>query len=147
MSRYVWALAKLHQNMDIKTKKMTQDIVLTTGIYDLIKEHIRKKKVTPEEEEALTLQLKGAKQVTRKNLPLDVVTVDAKVKIKNMSTDQEETYTFVAPDKVKRKKNNESILSNVGLALVGCKVGDVVNWNFNSETKKMQILDVERVGE
>ncbi len=43
-------------------------------------------------------------QVTRKSLPLDVVTVDATVKIKNINTNQVETYTFVAPDKAKRKK-------------------------------------------
>lgn len=126
---------------------MTQNIILTTGIYDLIKEHIRKKKVTLEEEETLRLQLKHAKQVTRKNLPLDVVTIDAKVKIKNLNTNQEEIYTFVAPDKVKRKNNTESILSNVGLALVGCKVGDVIDWNFNTVAKKLQIISVERLAE
>lgn len=145
MSFYVWVLVKSHQNIDTKLNKMTQDITLTTGIYDLIKEHIRKKKVTLEEQEILRLQLKNAKQVTRKNLPMDVVTVDAKVKIKDLNNEQEETYTFVAPDKVKRKNNTESILSDVGLALVGCKVGDVIDWNVNQEAKKMQIMDVERL--
>lgn len=136
-------IKKLAQKLNI----MTQDIILTTGIYDLIKEHIRKKKVTPEEGETLRLQLKNAKQVTRKNLPLDVVTVDAKVKIKDLTNNQEEVYTFVAPDKVKRKHNTESILSDVGLALVGCKVGDVIDWNINTEAKKLQIMDVERLAE
>lgn len=136
-------IKKLAQKLNI----MTQDIILTTGIYDLIKEHIRKKKVSPEEGETLRLQLKNAKQVTRKNLPLDVVTVDAKVKIKDLTNNQEEVYTFVAPDKVKRKHNTESILSDVGLALVGCKVGDVIDWNINTEAKKLQIMDVERLAE
>lgn len=124
---------------------MTQDILLTTGVYDLIKDHIRRKKATLKEEEILLLQLKRAKQVTRKNLPLDVVTVDAKVTIKNLQTDQEEIYTFVAPDKAKRRNNTESILSTIGLALVGCKVGDEVSWNFEEGEKKMQILNVERL--
>lgn len=124
---------------------MTQDIILTTGVYDLIKDHIRRKKATPEEEETLRLQLKNAKQLTRKNLPLDVVTVDAKVTIKNLDTDQDEIYTFVAPDKAKRRNNTESILSTIGLALVGCKIGDVVNWSFGEEEKQLEIINVERL--
>ena len=124
---------------------MSQGIILTTGIYDLIKDHIRRKKATPEEEETLRLQLKNAKQLTRKNLPLDIVTVDAKVTIKNLDTDQDEIYTFVAPDKAKRRNNTESILSTIGLALVGCKIGDVVNWSFGEEEKQLEILNVERL--
>ena len=124
---------------------MTQEIILTTGVYDLIKDHIRRKKATIKEEEILLLQLKKSKQVTRKNLPLDVVTVDSKVTIKNMQTDQEEVFTFVAPDKAKRRNNTESILSNMGLSLVGCKVGDEVSWDFEGEEKKMQVINVERL--
>lgn len=128
-----------------KKRTMTQEITLTTGIYDLIKDHIRRKKATPEEEETLRLQLKNAKQLTRKNLPLDVVTVDAKITVKNLDTDQEEIYTFVAPDKAKKRNNTESILSTMGLALVGCKIGDVVKWNVGEEEKQFEILNVERL--
>lgn len=124
---------------------MTQDIILTTGVYDLIKDHIRRKKVTIKEEAILLLQLKKAKQVTRKNLPLDVVTIDSKVTIKNLQTDQEEIFTFVAPDKAKRRNNTESILSTIGLSLMGCKVGDEISWDFEEGEKKMQILNVERL--
>ena len=123
----------------------TQEILLTTGIYDLIKDHIRRKKATVEEEEALKIQLKKSKQVTRKNLPMNVVTVDAKVIVKNTVTNEEELYTFVAPDKAKRRNNTVSILSTMGLALVGCKVGDVINWNFNNEQKQLEIISVERL--
>ena len=122
-----------------------QEILLTTGIYDLIKDHIRRNKATVEEEEALKIQLKKSKQVTRKNLPMNVVTVDAKVIVKNTVTNEEELYTFVAPDKAKRRNNTVSILSTMGLALVGCKVGDVINWNFNNEQKQLEIISVERL--
>lgn len=122
-----------------------QQILLTTGIYDLIKDHIRRKKVTVEEEEVLKKQLKKAKQVTRKNLPLDVVTIDAKITVKNKATQEEEVYTFVAPDRAKRRNNTESILSTIGLALVGCRVGDVINWKIKDENKELEIINVERL--
>lgn len=126
-------------------QEIEQQIILTTGVYDLIKDQIRRKKVSKDEEEVLLKQLKKAKQVTRKNLPLDVVTVDAKVVIKNTLTEEEEVYTFVAPDRAKRRNNTESILSPIGLALVGCKVGDVVTWTINEELKQMEIIQVERL--
>ncbi len=119
--------------------------MLTTGIYDLIKDHLKSKKATPKEEEVLKLQLKNAKQVTRKNLPLDVVTVDAKVTIKNLHTGQEEVYVFVAPSRAKRRNDTKSILSTIGLALVGCKVGDEVIWVVDESEKRMKIVNVERL--
>ena len=124
---------------------MTQEILLTTGVYDLIKDHIRRKKATVKEEEILLLQLKKARQVTRKNLPLDVVTIDSKVTVNNLQNQEEEVYTFVAPDKAKRRNNTVSILSTIGLALIGCKIGDEISWDFEEGEKKMQIINVERL--
>ena len=124
---------------------MTQEITLTTGIYDLIKDLIRRKKVTIQQEERLIAQLKSAKQITRKELPLDVVTVDSKVAIKNLDTSEEEVYTFVAPARAKRKHNTESIISPMGLALVGFKTGDIVHWSLGEEEKKFEVLNVERL--
>ena len=49
---------------------MSTNIILTTGTYDLIKDHIRRKKVNKEQEEILTNELKYAQQVLRKDLSL-----------------------------------------------------------------------------
>lgn len=122
-----------------------KNIILTTGIYDLIKDHIRRRKVTPAEEAVLTSQLKHAEQVLRKDLPEDIVTVDTRVTIKNHSTSEEKTYIFVGPDKAKRKNNTESILSKIGLALVGCKEGDTVNWVLDGAHSEVEVLSVKRL--
>ena len=45
---------------------MSETITLTTGIYDLIKDQIRRKRVSKEVEDLLTEELKTAKQVIRK---------------------------------------------------------------------------------
>lgn len=118
-------------------------IILTTGLYDLIKDHIRRRKVTPQEEAVLTLQLKNAKQVLRKDLPEDVVTVDTSVTIKNQNTSKEKTYVFVGPDKARRKNNTTSILSKIGLALVGCKVGDIIHWEIDGAPREVEVLSVK----
>lgn len=124
---------------------MSQNIILTTGIYDLIKDHIRKKKVTPPEEEILLSELKAAKQVRRKNLPEDVVSINSRVTIQDHTTNQEKVYVFVAPEKAKRKHNTQSILSDMGLAVIGYKTGDVISWPFENEIRQIEILKVERL--
>lgn len=127
---------------------MSQSIVLTTGIYDLIKDHIRRKKVSAVEEEVLKEQLKNASQVTRKNLPEDVVSIDSVVTIKDLVTNEEETYKFVAPDKAKQKNQTLSILNEMGLALVGYTVGAKIEWPLKGDQeqlKRMEILKVERL--
>jgi|SRR5690606_26871063 len=122
---------------------MSENIILTTGIYDLIKDQIRRKKVSKQEEDLLTLELKNATQVLRKELPEDVVTINRRVKVLDHSTQKEQEFLFVSPDKEKIKKGKHSIMSSMGLAIVGRKAGDSVSWPFADGEKKIEILEVK----
>lgn len=122
---------------------MTTNILLTTGVYDLVKDHLRRKKVTQVQEEILLAELRNAKQVLRKDLPEEIVTVGKKVTLKDLSTNQEMEYNFVGPEQAKPKKNRHSILMDEGLATVGYKTGDIINWPTAEGDKKYQILNVE----
>ena len=53
---------------------MSNHIIVTTGIYDAIKDTLRRKKVSIEEEKRLTEELRKAKQVLRRDLPADICT-------------------------------------------------------------------------
>ena len=72
------------------------------------------------------------------------MTVDVKVTVKNLIEKKDEVYTFVAPAKAKRRNNTESIIGSMGLALVGCKTGDIVKWHFGEEEKEFEITNVVR---
>ena len=122
---------------------MSEQIILTTGIYDLIKEHLRRKGTTIEEDEILLNQLRHAKQVRRRELPEDVVTVNRAITVKDVETEEEEKFLFVQTSKEKVKKGKYSILSPIALATVGNKVGDVITWPFKDFDKKIEILSVE----
>ncbi len=124
---------------------MSENIILTTGIYDLIKEHVRRKKVTIEEENILIEELKNASQVLRKELPEGVVTVNSIVTYKNHTTNEEKTVTFVGPKKSKPSKNKISILSDEGIAMVGYKIGDTIEWPSKKGNLKLEILNVEHI--
>jgi regulator of nucleoside diphosphate kinase len=74
------------------------------------------------------LQLKSAKQLTRKEFE-EVVDIDKRVTVKNLDSDLEETYVLLLQIKKEETKQNLYYLG-WDLLLVGWKVGDVINWNF-----------------
>jgi regulator of nucleoside diphosphate kinase len=122
---------------------MSQEIILTTGIYDLIKDLVRRKKVSAAAETLVLAKLKRAKQFTRKNLPQEVISIDTRVTIKNHTSQEEEVHSFVAPDKAKQKNKTQSILTDMGLAVVGNKEGDVIEWPLQDSILKLEIIKVE----
>jgi len=122
---------------------MSENIILTTGVYDLIKDHIRRRRATKAQEEILINELKKAKQVVRRELPEDIVTLNKLVTVKNINSNEILTVTFVSPDKAKPNKNKPSILSELGIAIVGYKVGDIINWPSNEGEIKYEILKVD----
>lgn len=120
-------------------------IVLSTGIYDLLKDHLRRRKLSKYNEAKLELELKHAKQVLRNDLPADVVTVDTNVKVKELESGKEFTYKLVAPAKARRKNNTLSILSPIGVAILGYTQGAVVQWEMPEGIKQYQIEEVTKL--
>lgn len=111
-------------------KKNSKSIILTTGLYDLLKDQLRLRKLSKFNEEKLALELKSATQVLRKDLPEDTVTVDRTVIVKQIDTGAEFRYNLVAPAKAKRKNNTLSILSPIGIAMLGYSQGDELSWEM-----------------
>ncbi|ASE62710.1 GreA/GreB family elongation factor [Chryseobacterium indologenes] len=122
---------------------MSEQIIVTTGIYDAIKDTLRRKKVSIPEEKRLAEELRKAKQVLRRDLPKDVVTVERKVTLKDHTLDVEHEYIFVPSTREKLKKNKHSILSEIALAVVGYKVGDIIDWPFKDGNRTIEIMKVE----
>lgn len=127
-----------------KTSEMSQQIILTTGIYDLIKDYVRRRKVTAIEGERLISELKYAQQVRRRDLPEDIVSINSKVTIKNPATGAEQVLSFVPPGKARPKQQTKSIMSPIGLALVGYRQGAKIKWPVEGEDREIEILKVER---
>ena len=122
---------------------MSEQIIVTTGIYDAIKDTLRRKKVSIPEEKRLAEELRKAKQVLRRDLPKDAVTVERKVTLKDHTLDVEHEYIFVPSTREKLKKNKHSILSEIALAVVGYKVGDIIDWPFKDGNRTIEIMKVE----
>ena len=120
----------------------TTSIILTTGMFDLLKDQIRRKKLSPHNESKLVEQLRNAKQVLRKDLPDNVVDIDRTVRLIEPESGASQQHTFVAPEKAKQKHKTLSILSPLGLALIGYAEGTTLAWEMDGSIRKYRIEKV-----
>lgn len=137
----------IHTYMNTTSLKIDNTpIILSTGIFDLLKDHIRRRKLSKFNEEKLKLELRYARQVLRKELPEDVVTVDTCVRVKELGSGNEFTYTLVAPGKARDKHKTLSILSPIGVAMLGYVKGAKLQWEMADGIKAYQIEEVTKLG-
>lgn len=127
------------------TTATTDSIILTTGMFDLLKDQIRRKKLAPFNEGKLVEQLRNAKQVLRNQLPDNVVDINRKVRLTDLESNETLTLSFVAPDKARRKSKTESILSPIGLALIGYPEGAEIPWEMPDGVRRYRIEEVSAI--
>ncbi|WP_285009570.1 GreA/GreB family elongation factor [Pedobacter faecalis] len=120
-------------------------VILTKGMYDLLKDHIRRKKLSKLNEAELEAQLRKATQVVTRDLPPDVVAIGTMVTVQDTTTGEQEVFKFLAPDRARKKNGTVSILSPMGLAMVGYPEGATVQWEFEGRMKTYEIVSVSRI--
>nr|HPG72407.1 GreA/GreB family elongation factor [Syntrophales bacterium] len=52
---------------------------------------------------------------------------------------EETTYTLVCPADARIEENRISVLSAIGTALIGYRVGDVIEWKVPSGLKRLKV--------
>ena len=93
---------------------------------------------------ALAGELRRARVVPRAELPPDVVTMNAAVRLRDLETGEEETYTLVYPADADIAENKLSVLAPVGTALLGYRAGDVVEWPVPAGVSRFRIEEVRQ---
>lgn len=130
-------------NKDLNTTQ--HSIILSRGIFDLLKVHVNRKKLSKYNEDKLNLELRNAKQILAKDIPSDVVTVNKQVRLIDIETGEESVYKLVGDGVAKRKNGTLSILSPIGVAIVGYPVGAEVTWEMPTGIKTYKIVEVENL--
>ena len=75
-------------------------------------------------------------------IPADIVTLDSKVTFEDLGTNEAEEYSITLPERANAEAQRLSILAPIGIALIGCRVGDVVNWSTPGGTRQLKIHEV-----
>lgn len=100
--------------------------------------------------EQLESELDRAKVVDPKDIPHDIVTMNSRIRVKDLESKKEDVFILVFPDKAGTNGQTLSVLAPVGTALIGYREGDIVEWEVPAGIKRMQIMEImyqpERVG-
>lgn len=87
--------------------------------------------------------LEFARVIDTKRLKADTVGLLTKVEMTNLNTQAQMAYTLVSPHESNLQEMKLSIKSPIGQALVGKKVGDVVEVKVPVGTLKLRIDDIQ----
>lgn len=74
----------------------------------------------------LRSELAVARIVEPEKIGSEVVTMNSKVRLVDLDVNQDEIYTLVYPDQADIAKSKLSILTPIGTAILGYRVGDVL---------------------
>jgi regulator of nucleoside diphosphate kinase len=98
----------------------------------------------------LEAELERAEVVDPERVPKNVVTMNSTVRLRDLDTNEIETYTLVFPEQADIANNKLSVLAPVGTAILGQRVGDVLRWQVPGGWRRLKIERVlyqpERAG-
>ncbi|MFA5582226.1 MAG: nucleoside diphosphate kinase regulator [Paracoccaceae bacterium] len=97
----------------------------------------------PELSERLLEELSRAKIVDAAKVPADVAGIGSRVTYRDEATGREQTVTLVWPEQADISAGRASVMTPIGVALLGLKAGARFNWETRSgETRQLSVLDV-----
>lgn len=91
---------------------------------------------------ALGAAIGEAQAVDPTDVPRDVVTMNAKVVLRDIDSHEWETYTLVYPEQADISRNRISVLAPIGTAVFGCRVGDVVEVRVPSGRRRIRVESI-----
>lgn len=92
--------------------------------------------------EKLEEELRKAEIVSSKDIPPDVITMNSKIRVKDLATGGDAVYHLVFPGEADPGKNKVSILAPIGVALIGYRIGDTIEWEVPAGVRKMKVEDI-----
>ncbi|AAR34166.1 MAG: nucleoside diphosphate kinase regulator protein [uncultured bacterium] len=87
-------------------------------------------------------ELASAMIVDPKDVPPNVVTMNSRVKLRDLRADKEMTISLVFPNDANIAEGKISILSPIGTAILGFGAGDTLDLAVRSFAKKIRIEEV-----
>jgi len=130
---------------DVKRRKGSSDkddLVVSSFDKQRLMRLLRSAETTSEDRaelEDLTHEIERGVEVQPQDIPPDVVTMNSSVRVTDLEAGTSHTYTIVFPADADYEKGKISILAPLGTALLGYRIGDVVNWNMPGGTRRLRI--------
>jgi len=94
--------------------------------------------------EDLEAELARAVIVDTASIPDDVIAMNSTFHLRNLDNDQLQTYTLVYPQHADISQGKLSILAPVGIAVLGYRIGDVIEWQVPSGKRRFRVENVQK---
>jgi regulator of nucleoside diphosphate kinase len=91
----------------------------------------------------LKQELNRATVLPEEAMPVNVVTMNSRVRVRDLKTDKEVLYQVVFPRHADTARNMISVLAPIGTALLGYQVGSEVEWLTPGGTRYLRIEAME----
>ena len=92
--------------------------------------------------DALEEELDRAEVVKPEAIPPDVITMNSRFRLKDLQTGEEDRYTLVFPGTADSSNGKISVLAPIGIAVLGYRVGDTVEWEVPAGLKRFKVEEV-----
>lgn len=87
-------------------------------------------------------ELDRANIVDPKEIPMDAITMRSKVRLKDLESRKEMIYSLVFPHEADADEGRISVLAPVGTAMIGYRVGDIIEWEVPSGLRRLKVEEV-----
>jgi regulator of nucleoside diphosphate kinase len=96
----------------------------------------------PEIVNRLNKEFKAAKMLPQEGISGNVITMNSRVLLKDLSNEREAVVTITYPQDADSREGKVSIFSPIGVALLGRQVGDVVSWRVPNGTGRFEVAKI-----
>jgi len=90
----------------------------------------------------LQQELVRARVIAPEEVPADVVTMNSKVRVRDMAMNEVTTYTLVFPDQANIEQHKISVVAPIGTAMLGQQVGDEFEWQVPAGPVRLRVEEV-----
>lgn len=87
-------------------------------------------------------ELSRAVIVTSEKIPADTITMNSKVILVDVDTNEEMNVTLVYPTDANIEEDKISILAPIGTAMIGYRAGDTFVWRVPDGIRKLRVVRV-----
>ena len=92
--------------------------------------------------ESLEAELDRGILVAPTEVPQNVVTMNSRVRLVDLDTNEEMVYTLVFPNDADMSKSKISVLAPIGTAMLGYRVGDTFEWQVPDGIRRFKVKQV-----
>ena len=113
-----------------------------TRLKELLQVGISSARRDRESLESLHNELDRAHIIEPTAVPNDVVTMNSRVRLRDLETNAEKTYILVFPSEANLEQRKISVLAPIGTAILGYRVGDTVEWRVPRGMRNLRIEEI-----